>query len=113
MGSVVNSLGNSGVLNSSVTSAALASEQAEVADAAADNYLNSLNYLSDQASSPLTALLSTGSALQNAGNRALSPALSLWETLYNGRFQNSGSTSTTTESTGTGDAIVSLLALLL
>lgn len=78
VGSTLNSLGNRGVLNSSVTNAALNDIEKNVATAAAQNYQNSIatqSQLAQQGVNNATAGITTSAAAQEAAQQ---PALNLW-----------------------------------
>lgn len=78
VGSTLNSLGNRGVLNSSVTNAALNDIEKNVATAAAQNYQNSIatqSQLAQQGVNNATAGITASAAAQEAAQQ---PALNLW-----------------------------------
>lgn len=78
VGSTLNSLGNRGVLNSSVTNAALNDIEKNVATAAAQNYQNSIatqSQLAQQGVNNATAGITASTAAQEAAQQ---PALNLW-----------------------------------
>ena len=89
MGETINNLGNRGVLNSSVTNQALNDTSNSVANATAQNYLNSLssaNGLAGQQATLAGQGITTTAAAQEAAQR---PALNLWNASLG---LNSGST---------------------
>lgn len=113
-GNAINSLGNRGVLNSSVTNSAFNNIGQNAANSlnasyASDmsNYANILNGTANNASSQLTNAAQAQqnsyyvpSQLLNYADSSLGAGQNLFNTLYNGRM-NSGST-TTTQSGGKG-----------
>lgn len=78
VGNVMNDLANRGVVNSSVTNAAIDDIQENVADASAQNYNNAISTQSQLASQQIgnaTAGITTSAAAQEAAQQ---PALNLW-----------------------------------
>lgn len=111
VGNTVNSLGSKGVLNSSVTTKALSDTSTAAANAAAENYLNSIstvNGLAGQQASLAGQGITTAAAAQQAAQQ---PALNLWNASLGlnqantgalGAVSGQGTTTSTQTTSGSG-----------
>jgi len=111
VGNTINSLGSKGVLNSSVTTKALSDTSTSAANAAAENYLNSISTLNGLAGQQATLAgtpISTAAAAQEAQQQ---PATNLWNaslglsgatTSALGAVSGQGTTTSTQSSGGGG-----------
>lgn len=86
MGEMLNSLGNRGVLNSSITGSGISGLSQKAANAMQDGYLNTFNSLINGYKGSSDSILGTAQGLSGIGNQAftnagamLMPAFNLWE----------------------------------
>jgi hypothetical protein len=115
VGSSISSLANRGILNSSVTNSALNNISQNASNTLAKNYSSDLsnyaNLLNSQAANAANTLSgnATGqsssyvpaSSLFSYASQLASPAQNMWSTMYSGRM-NSGGTTTTQSDDGKG-----------
>jgi hypothetical protein len=95
MGAMLNSLGNRGVLNSSITGGGISDLSQKAANAMQDGYLNTFNSLVNGYKGGADSILGTVQGLSGLGQQAftnagamLMPAYNMWEkaqSLYDGR----------------------------
>jgi hypothetical protein len=115
IGSSISSLGSRGILNSSVTNNALNNISQNASDTLAKNYSSDLsteaNLLNGQATQASNVLSNNATSQQNSyyqptsllsyASQMATPAQNMYNTMYNGRM-NSGGTTTTQSSGGKG-----------
>lgn len=112
VGNSISSLANRGILNSSVTNNALNNISQNASDTLAKNYLSDLttqaNLLNSQASNAADTLSGNATAqsasyvpassLFSYASQLATPAQNMWGTMYSGRMNSAGSTTTTNTS---------------
>ena len=108
VGNSISSLANRGILNSSVTNSALNNISQNASDTLAKNYSSDLstyaNLLNSQASNAAntlsgnaaaqTASYVPASSLFSYASQLASPAQNMWNTMYSGRMNSAGTTTT-------------------